>query len=223
MSAQVSLPSSVLTDTKSRNEITGDWDIAFFENFAVYDCKFWDYYSVNEKGDRFDITLRSNGYSPTTMISGTNHSLSPALMEMAEKRISLSIVKEGIRELNQKYLDIENRNQQSIKSSGMSLGESLFRKFTEPYKGKIILVDFWGTWCMPCMQALSKSQEEYKRLSPYDIVYMYFANNSPEAKWKDAIKQYQIKGDNVIHFNLEQAEQKPSNSIFRYIVSLLII
>ena len=160
MSAQVSLPSSVLTDTKWRNEITGDWDIAFFENFAVYDCKFWDYYSVNEKGDRFDIILRSNGYSPTTMISGTNHSLSPALMEMAEKRISLSIVKEGIRELNQKYLDIENRNQQSIKSSGMSLGESLFRKFTEPYKGKIILVDFWGTWCMPCIQALSKSQEE---------------------------------------------------------------
>jgi hypothetical protein len=59
VSAQVSLPSSVLTDTKWRNEITGDWDIAFFENFAVYDCKFWDYYSVNEKGDRFDITLRS--------------------------------------------------------------------------------------------------------------------------------------------------------------------
>ena len=97
----------------------------------------------------------------------------------------------------------------------MSLGESLFRKFTEPYKGKIILVDFWGTWCMPCMQALSKSQEEYKRLSPYDIVYMYFANNSPEAKWKDAIKQYQIKGDNVIHFNLEQAEQKAIEQYFQ--------
>ena len=54
-------------------------------------------------------------------------------MEMAEKRISLSVVKDALRVLNQKYLDIENRNQQSIQSSGMSLGESLFRQFTEPY------------------------------------------------------------------------------------------
>ena len=68
VSAQVSLPSSVLTDTKWRNELTGDWDIAFFENFAVYDCKFWDYESVNEKGDRFDITLRSNGNSLSIQI-----------------------------------------------------------------------------------------------------------------------------------------------------------
>ena len=149
------------------------------------------------------------------MISGSNHSLSPALMEMAEKRISISIVKEGIRQLNQKYLDIENKNQQSIQSSGMSLGESLFRKFAEPYKGKIILVDFWGTWCVPCMQALAKSQEEYQRLSPYDIVYMYFANNSPEAKWKDAIEQNQIKGDNVVHFNLEPTEQKAIEQYFQ--------
>lgn len=155
------------------------------------------------------------GLNATAAISGSNHSLSPAMMKMAEERISLPVVKEGLRELNQKYLDIEEKDQQSIQSSGMSLGESLFRKYTEPYKGKIILVDFWGTWCVPCLQALSKSQEEYKRLSPYDIVYVYFANNSPEAKWKDAIEQHQIKGDQVVHFNLEPTEQKAIEQYFQ--------
>ena len=154
------------------------------------------------------------GLDVTAMISGSNHSLSPAMMEIAEKRISLAVVKDGIRELNQKNLDIENKNQQSIQSTGMSRGESLFRELAEPYKGKIILVDFWGTWCVPCLQALSKSQEEYQRLSQYDIVYMYFANKSPEAKWKDVIEQYQIKGDNVVHFNLEPAEQKAIEQYF---------
>ena len=47
-----------LNDTKWRNEITGDWDIGFFETFAVYDCKFWQYESVSEKGDKYDIALR---------------------------------------------------------------------------------------------------------------------------------------------------------------------
>ena len=155
------------------------------------------------------------GLNATAMISGSNHSLSPALMDIAEKRISLPIVKEGLRQQNQKLQDFENKNQQSVQSTGMSSGEALFHDLVEPYKGKLILVDFWGTWCVPCMRALSKSQEEYQRLSEYDIVYMYFANNSPEAKWKDVIEQYQLKGDNVVHFNLEPEEQKAIEQYFQ--------
>ena len=44
---------------------------------------------------------------------------------------------------------------------------------------------------------------------------MYFANNSPDAKWKEAIEQNQIKGDNVVHFNLEPAEQKAIEQFFQ--------
>ena len=155
------------------------------------------------------------GLDATAMISGSNHSLSPAMMEMVEQRITLPVVKDGVREMNQKYLDIESNNQQSVQSTGMSRGESLFHELMEPYKGKIILVDFWGTWCVPCLQALAKSQEEYQRLSSYDIVYMYFANNSPEQKWKDVIEQYQIKGDNVVHFNLKQEDENAIEQYFQ--------
>ena len=98
------------------------------------------------------------GLDATAMIDGSNHSLSPAIMDIAEKHITLPLVKDGVRELNQKFLDIEGKNQHSGQSTGMSRGESLFHKLVEPYKGKIILVDFWGTWCVPCLRALSKSQ-----------------------------------------------------------------
>ena len=54
----MTLSSCGLSDTKWRNDITGDFDIGFFEQFAVYDCKFWQYESVSEKGDKYDITLR---------------------------------------------------------------------------------------------------------------------------------------------------------------------
>jgi thiol-disulfide isomerase/thioredoxin len=137
------------------------------------------------------------------------------MMEMTEQRITLPVVKDGVREMNQKYLDIESKNLQSVQSTGMSRGESLFHELMEPYKGKIILVDFWGTWCVPCLQALAKSQEEYQRLSPYDIVYIYFANKSPEQKWKDVIEQYQIKGDNVVHFNLKPEDEHAIEQYFQ--------
>ena len=55
------MSSSSLNDTKWRNENTGDWEIGFFENFAVYDCKFWNYENIDGKGDKFEIKLRNEG------------------------------------------------------------------------------------------------------------------------------------------------------------------
>ena len=111
---------SLMEDTKMKDLITE-------RNFAIsidYPTAILD--SIGADRDMKDFFV---GLNTTAMISGGNHSLSPAMMEMAEKRISLPIVKDGIRDLNQKYLDIENKNRQSIQSTGMSLGESLFRKY----------------------------------------------------------------------------------------------
>ena len=90
----------------------------------------------------------------------------------------------------------------------MSDGEKILKKLIEPYKGKMILIDVWGTWCAPCKMRLAHSQEEYERLKPYDIVYMYFASSSEEKSWKNVIKEYNVTGDNVVHYNLPDDQQK---------------
>ena len=41
-----------------RNESTGNWDIAFLGDYAIYDCKIWDIKAeVNEKSGEADITM----------------------------------------------------------------------------------------------------------------------------------------------------------------------
>ena len=52
-----------LAETMWRNEQTGDWDIGFTEKCAIYDCRLWDYSDVKQKGDKFEVTLISNGES----------------------------------------------------------------------------------------------------------------------------------------------------------------
>ena len=123
--------------------------------------------------------------------------------------------KDYIKAQNEKYLAIQRRdisNSPSLKSAedvaNMSDGEQMLRKLTEPYRGKIILMDIWGTWCGPCKEALSHSQEEYKRLKDYDLVYLYLANNSPEEAWQNIIKEYEVLGDNVVHYNLPEDQQQ---------------
>jgi thiol-disulfide isomerase/thioredoxin len=111
------------------------------------------------------------------------------------------------------YLALENRefDKLVLKSSDnladLSEGEALLKKILEPYKGKFVLLDVWGTWCSPCREALSHSTEEYARLKDYDIQYLYLANKSPQTSWENVIKEYNVSGPNVAHYNLPEEQQ----------------
>ncbi|MDE5570792.1 MAG: TlpA family protein disulfide reductase, partial [Prevotella sp.] len=98
--------------------------------------------------------------------------------------------------------------------AGMTEGEEIMKKLLEPYKGKIVLIDIWGTWCGPCKDALSHSEEEYARMAKYDMQFVYFANRSPMDSWENVIKEYNVTGPNVTHFNLPAEQQ---SAIERYL------
>lgn len=133
---------------------------------------------------------------------------------IARNDISLSAIKDYVLNLNNKYDEIEKLDISSspcLKSAdavqGMTDGEEIFRKLMEPYKGKMVLIDVWGTWCSPCKRALAHSQEEYAKLKSYDVVYMYLAMGSEDSSWKNVIKQYNVLGDNVVHYNLPHEQE----------------
>ena len=93
-------------------------------------------------------------------------------------------------------------------------GEALFRKITEPYKGKFIYLDVWGTWCAPCKKMMEYVPQMKEQLKDLDIVYLYLCNNSTEESWKNAIAKFHLTGDNCIHYNLPPAQE---SALERYI------
>ena len=136
------------------------------------------------------------------------------VIEWAEKNISTPAAINIVLEMQNRYLAL----QRSVLSGGESLktndevkdmsdGEKILCKLIEPYKGKLVLVDVWGTWCSPCKRALSHSKELYERMAQYDMVFLYLANNSDEDSWKNVIKEYNVTGDNVVHYNLPGEQQ----------------
>lgn len=67
--------------------------------------------------------------------------------------------------------------------------EKLFDAIIAPHKGKVILVDFWNTWCAPCRMAI-KANEPLKdgELKSDNLVWIYIANQtSPLVKYKEMI------------------------------------
>ena len=118
-----------------------------------------------------------------------------------------------VKEAEKQFVDA-NSLRPSSDVEGMSDGEKILRKLIEPYQGKPIYVDIWGTWCAPCRENLKESWRVREALKDYDIVYLFLANNSSDEAWKSVISEYNLTGPNCVHYNLPEDQQ---SAIERYI------
>ncbi|MDE6697537.1 MAG: redoxin domain-containing protein, partial [Muribaculaceae bacterium] len=89
-----------------------------------------------------------------------------------------------------------------------SNGKDLFEKFIEPFRGKFVLIDIWGTWCAPCQEAMKDFVKEYETLSPYGVEFLFFANNSNDEVIRTVVFENNVTGECVLHYNLPEKQQK---------------
>lgn len=54
-------------------------------------------------------------------------------------------------------------------------------------KGKVVLIDFWATWCPPCREALPHIRNIAKKFEGQPLVVLSVSLDSDEQKWKDFI------------------------------------
>lgn len=154
-------------------------------------------------------------------IDSYRKSLEPVMMAYAEKEIKMPAAFNYVKAANDKYLALERQdfaNAASLRPSsdveGMSDGEKIFRKILEPFKGRIVYLDVWGTWCGPCKRNLKESWKVKEQLKNYDIVYLYLCNHSSDEAWKNVIKEYNLTGENCVHYNLPEDQQ---NAVENYL------
>ena len=58
------------------------------------------------------------------------------------------------------------------------------------YRGKVVLVNFWATWCKPCTTEMPAMQTTYDRLRDKGFVVLAINELEDEAKVREHIKQY---------------------------------
>lgn len=63
-------------------------------------------------------------------------------------------------------------------------------------KGKYVIIDFWGSWCIWCIRGMPKMKEYYKKYSD-KLEILGVDCNDPEKKWKDSVKELELPWKHV--------------------------
>lgn len=63
-------------------------------------------------------------------------------------------------------------------------------KLPEELKGKVVLLDFWASWCGPCKESFPAMEELHKQFGPKGVVILAVNVDETAAAMKDFLKDH---------------------------------
>lgn len=58
--------------------------------------------------------------------------------------------------------------------------------------GKVVVLDFWGTWCPPCVRAVRTLKKLLEKYASEQVVFVSISSDRDEKKWRDFIAKHQM-------------------------------
>ena len=67
------------------------------------------------------------------------------------------------------------------------------------FKGKVVYLDFWGTWCAPCRAEMPASNALKQQFAGRDVVFLYVSVGDTDAHWQRGLAALQLTGPSSVH------------------------
>lgn len=139
-----------------------------------------------------DLAL-CNGTIGSTL--GQMQPLTETWLRTVRTQIQTPAIRDYIYAQSSKYKAALEATEQGIKEGTVirqadtSLqGEALLQSIVQGHKGRVVLIDFWNTWCGPCRNAMKKMEPLKEKLKGEAIDYVFLADEtSPQLLWQQMI------------------------------------
>ena len=65
------------------------------------------------------------------------------------------------------------------------------------FKGQVVLLDFWSSWCKPCISDLPDLRKIKEKTVGWPVVFLNISLDVDEAAWRKAVDNHEIEGVHV--------------------------
>ena len=65
------------------------------------------------------------------------------------------------------------------------------------FKGQVVLIDFWASWCGPCLIDLPDLRKIKEKTAALPVVFLNLSIDTDDTAWREAIDKHEIKGVHV--------------------------
>ena len=74
-------------------------------------------------------------------------------------------------------------NAQDIHGSAITLSQ---------FRGRYVLLDFWASWCVPCIKLFPQTKELYQQYHPRGFEVVAISIDEDTVAWRNSVKQHQL-------------------------------
>lgn len=146
----------------------------------------------------FDVSLA--GYFGSLLDTGLSLDIVTKYMDTFKTRVQNESIKNTICSL---YNEVVNRDflkspEANIFKTPVNAGDTLLCDIMKKYKGKVVYLDFWATWCAPCKSEMPHSLKLEHELKDKNIEFVYICVNSPEKDRLVYLAKNKFLGDHYI-------------------------